>query len=252
MKKKIIWLIILIFVIIVFVFGYIYYKNESMVPVLGYHGILPAELNDGNELIIDADVFEKQLIALRDMGYKTLTLDEYYCWKMKKCDIPHRSVLITFDDGYQNNYEYAFPLLKKYNMNAVVFYIGEYAETEKSGFINLETIKQSKEEYPNIEFASHSFKRHNSIAENYEEVDYDIKQMKNIIDTKYFAYPHGEYTEEYIDALKDNGYVMAFTFGPGKEHRKSLVNDDNYKIPRLNISNSMPMWKFKLRLLLPM
>lgn len=44
---------------------------------------------------------------------------------------------------------------------------------------------------------------------------------------------------------------MAFTFGPGKEHRKASKKDDNYKIPRLNISAEMSMSKFKLRLLMP-
>jgi hypothetical protein len=54
-----------------------------------------------------------------------------------------------------------------------------------------------------------------------------------------------------IEALKEEKYVMAFTFGPGKEHRKATRKDDKYKIPRLNISNDMPMWKFKLRLIMP-
>ena len=44
---------------------------------------------------------------------------------------------------------------------------------------------------------------------------------------------------------------MAFTFGPGKEHRKASQKDDAYKIPRLNISNDMPLWKFILRIILP-
>ena len=54
-----------------------------------------------------------------------------------------------------------------------------------------------------------------------------------------------------IDALKEEKYVMAFTFGPDKEHRKATRKDDKYKIPRLNISNDMPMWKFKLRINMP-
>ena len=79
----------------------------------------------------------------------------------------------------------------------------------------------------------------------------DILKMKSVIDTKYIAYPHGDYTKEYIQALKDNGYNMGFTFGPGKEHRKSSQNDNQYKIPRLNISSRMPIWKFIIRILLP-
>ena len=227
--------------------------NEKMVPILGYHAILPSDKNPNHpELTIDAELFEQQLKQLKKMGYKSLTLDEYYCWQRGECKKPHRAVLITFDDGYMNNYDYAFPLLKQYDMNAVVFYIGKYYEQEKTGFMSKDIINKTKEEYPNIEFASHTFDRHENLATTYEEVDEDSKKMKEVLDTKYFAYPHGDHTDDYVQALKDNGYVMAFTFGPDKEHRKSSTKDDVYKIPRLNISNGMPMWKFVLRLLLPM
>ena len=75
--------------------------------------------------------------------------------------------------------------------------------------------------------------------------------MKQIVGSKYYAFPYGRYTDDYIAALKEEKYKLAFTFGPGKEHRKLTLNDNKYKIPRLNISNGMPMWKFILRLKMP-
>ena len=62
----------------------------------------------------------------------------------KKCDKKHKSVLITFDDGYYDNYQYAFDLLKKYKMNAVVFIIGDNTEKSAEGFLNKETIEKCK------------------------------------------------------------------------------------------------------------
>ena len=59
------------------------------------------------------------------------------------------------------------------------------------------------------------------------------------------------YNDNIIDVLKEEDYKLAFTFGPSKNHRKMYYFDNNYKIPRLNISNDMPLWKFKLRLKLP-
>ena len=79
----------------------------------------------------------------------------------------------------------------------------------------------------------------------------DIKKMKKIVNSKYYAYPFGEYNKDMLDALKENDYKMAFTFGPGEEHRKASKKDDKYLIPRLNISNDMPLWKYILRILLP-
>lgn len=244
-------IVVVVCISLIAIASYVYYKNEQMVPILGYHGILPSNLNSGNnELIINTETFEEQLKTLKKLNYKTLSLDEYYCWKIGKCKKPHRSVLITFDDGYMNNYDYAFPLLKKYNMKAVVFYIGSNYKN-KGAFIDLETMEKSKKEYPNIEFASHTFNKHQIPAKTYAEVNDDIKQNKTIFDSDYFAYPHGYYNSEYIKALKDNGYKMAFTFGPGKEHRRSSYKDNNYTIPRLNINKNIPIWKFIIRILFP-
>ena len=79
-----------------------------------------------------------------------------------------------------------------------------------------------------------------------------MQKMKTLIDSPYFAYPHGDYSDEYIRALKDNDYKMAFTFGPKREHRKADIKDDNYTVPRLNIGKDMSNLKFILRLILPM
>ncbi len=252
MKKILIILPILIISTVSLFLIYRYSYNEKHVTILGYHGILPKNLNDTNsEFIIDEEEFERQLKFLKDNNYKTLTLKELLCWKNGECKKANKSIMITFDDGYLNNYEYAFSLLKKYNMNAVVFYIGENYEG-KEGFMSLEDITKAKKEYPNIEFASHSYNLHEKNVDDYDLIVEDINKMKEIIDTEYYAYPHGEFSENYIKALKENNFKLAFTFGPDKEHRKCKKDDDNYKIPRLNIYNGLSLTKFKLRLFLPM
>lgn len=251
--KKILSIALGVFVLITLIsMGYIYYKNEKQVAILGYHGVLPQKINTSDSrLIVNQEDFEKQLKYLKKHGYRSMTLDEFNCWKNKKCKKAHRSVLITFDDGYMDNYLYAFELLKKYYMNAVVFYVGKNINSNEGYYMNKETIEKAKVEYPNIEFASHSYGLHENFGKTYEEVNNDIMKMKDVLDSKYYAYPHGSFTDEYISALKDNGYLLAFTFGPGKNHRKADIKDDNYKIPRLNISKDMPMYKFTLRLVLP-
>lgn len=252
--KKILSIALGVFALITLIsMGYIYYKNEKQVAILGYHGVLPQKINTSNsKLIVNQEDFEKQLKYLKKHGYRSMTLDEFKCWKNKKCKKAHRSVLITFDDGYMDNYLYAFELLKKYDMNAVVFYVGKNINSNEGYYMNKKIIEKTKVEYPNIEFASHSYALHENFGKTYKEVNNDIMKMKDVLDSKYYAYPHGSFTDEYISALKDNGYLLAFTFGPGKNHRKADIKDDNYKIPRLNISKDMPMYKFALRLILPM
>lgn len=256
MKKhlKIIKIILLIFILLCLLgIMYIYDQNEKKVAILGYHSVLPEDINvSGDNLIVDMEKFEKHLKLLKKLDYDTMTLDEFYCWKEGKCNKRHKSVLITFDDGYQNNYDYAFKLLKKYDMNAVVFSVGKYTESNSDIHMNLDIIEKTYNEYTNIEFASHSYDLHFHSEKTYDIVNDDIKKMKMIIDSEYYAYPFGDYNKEYIRALVDNDYKMAFTFGPSKEHRKADIKDNNYTIPRLNISNDMSFIKFILRLILPM
>ena len=253
MKKKLIIILGILIVLFISMIIYILCADRNKIAVLGYHSIMPEKINtSGDNLVVDREKFDKELKILKKLGYKTMTLDEYYCWKTKKCKKHKKSVLITFDDGYTNNYEYAYDLLKKYDMNATVFCVGEYVKANDKIHMNIETLNKIKEEYPNVEIASHSYAMHYHSEKTYDEVIADANKMKNLIETQYYAYPFGDYNDEYIKALKDSNYKMAFTFGPKREHRKSDLKDDNYKVPRLNISNDMPMYKFILRLILPM
>ncbi len=257
MKNKVIIISGIVFITIIAVIVGIILFQEPKIAILGYHAFATKEakqneLKDDN-LSMDIGYFEEQLKYLQKHHYKTLTLEEVYSYLQGKEEIPRKSVLITMDDGYMSNYELAFPILQKYKMNAVVFVIGQNVEAGYEGYMDLETIKKAGKEYPNITFASHSYGLHEqgAIDRGIEYIKEDFEKMETVIKTKYFAYPYGNYNEEVIQVLKENNYQLAFGFGPGKEHRKVAKQEDNYKIPRLNISNDMPFWKFKLRLQLP-
>lgn len=248
MKKK---LIILIPILLLAVITSIIIYKDQTITVLGYHDFTNSEST--NEMQMKIEKFEKQMKYLKKHHYKTITLKEMKCFMNKTCRLPRKSILITMDDGYYSNYELAFPILKKYNFDAVVFYMGVNYNGENKNYMNEEIIEKSKEEYPNIEFASHSYDLHHEedYLLDYDKIDADFKEQAKNIKTKYFAYPYGHVSKNLEQALKENNYELAFTFGPGKEHRKAKQTDDKYHIPRLNISSSMPFWKFKVRLLLP-
>ncbi len=262
MKKKIkIVLIIVLGLVLLMLVGLIVIYHEKTIAILGYHNIYNSndEQIEYNQFIIDVKNFEEQMKYLKDNNYKTLTLDEFYCFKKGECDYGRKTVMITFDDGYYYNYKYAFDILKKYNLNAVVFFVGTYASSSDNNinndinsFMSLDTIEKAKVEYPNIEFASHSYNMHGkSNVSNLtkEEIVNDIEKFNSIYKTTYIAYPGGNYNEDFIKALKENNYKIAFGFGP--EHRKAKRNDDDFDIPRLNISSDMSLTKFKLRINLP-
>ena len=250
MKNIVIYGLIVCTIILVIVLALLY--SNPTVAVLGYHDF-GKDVDDSNTFVLNIGKFEEQLKYLKKHHYKTLTLDEFYEYKQNKKKFPYKCVLITMDDGYQSNYELAFPLLKKYNMNATVFCVGKNAEEGCAGYMSKETPKKVKEEYPNIDIASHSYNLHEKGAYNVgkDELREDFSKCKNVIQTEYLAYPFGDYNENFVEVLKENNFKLAFTFGPGKEHRKAKHSDSNYRIPRLCISSNMPMWKFAIRIALP-
>lgn len=266
MNKKIILICTAILITIAIIYS-TYIINNPKIAVICYHNIGTAEEKANfpkeQEWTIDVENFEEQLKMLSDNNYKTLTLEEFYNWKQGKIKLPYKSILITFDDGFLSNYEYAFPLLKKYNMNATVFVIGNYMPDKNEEwhgnlkeYMSKETLEKCKEEYPNIEFASHSYALHEPDILNgksYEELINDEKDFKEkVFETDIYCYPFGAYNDDMIKSLKESKYKMAFIFGPTKnEYRKASRKDDNFLIPRLNGSYGMNPNKLLIRLLLP-
>ncbi|MDD6484982.1 MAG: polysaccharide deacetylase family protein [Clostridiales bacterium] len=139
-----------------------YYKD---VPVLMYHN-LSTEPSD-NAMTITVDLFEEHLKALRDNGYTTITLTELEDYVKKGTELPQKPVVITFDDGYTSNYDYAFGLLEKYGAKATIFCVGAtmgmdiYKDTGKkmNPHFNYE---QAREMYGsgNVMIQSHTFDLH--------------------------------------------------------------------------------------------
>lgn len=200
MSKKI-FLIILGILICLFIAGIIAIKviyKEPKVAVICYHNVATEEeiANAPEEKLwtISVDNFEKQMKFLHDFKFKTLTLDEFYKWKKGELEVPFNSVLVTFDDGYLSNYEYAYPILKKYNINATAFLIGKNLKNktsdEWSGCLNTymgrDLVKKAKEEYPNLEFASHTYNMHivdklkGMKKDDIEEDFNNMKEVKNV------------------------------------------------------------------------
>ena len=203
MSKKI-FLIILGIIVFLIIAGIIAIKviyKEPKVAVICYHNVATEEeianTPEENLWTISVDNFEKQMKFLHDFKFKTLTLDEFYKWKKGELEVPFNSVLVTFDDGYLSNYEYAYPILKKYNINATAFIIGKNLKNKTSdewsgnlnSYMGRDLVKKAKEEYPNLEFASHTYNMHivdKLKGMNKHDIEEDFNNMKEVknVDTE--------------------------------------------------------------------
>jgi peptidoglycan/xylan/chitin deacetylase (PgdA/CDA1 family) len=207
--------------------------GAERVPVLMYHYIAPSAYiaDPDNPSIIDLETFEQGMNYLYDEGYYTASLSELEDYVHGKIRLPEKTVVITFDDGYENNYVYAYPILKKYGFRAAVFLIGKYVQEESSEEFRPDkrsylTKKQIETSGDIFEFHSHTYNLHYTKPEKCGKVyaaTRDIQMLKediaNIkrfgIDTPYFAYPFGDFNHRIAYQLTSAGYRMAFTVVPG-------------------------------------
>ncbi|MNO12026.1 Poly-beta-1,6-N-acetyl-D-glucosamine N-deacetylase precursor [compost metagenome] len=224
------------------------------VPVLMYHYITPKDLNKepGNNSIINLESFEESIKYLYDQGYYTATLEELEKYIHGEISLPLKTVVITFDDGYQNNYIYAYPILKKYGFHASIFLIGSKIEKQtaafdpaKKSYLSFDEIKASSDVF---EFNSHTYDLHYKGFEkcgikyssglDTKLIEQDIAEIKSLgIDTPYFAYPFGEKSRPMMYLLQKNGYRMAFTV------RQGFVRpgDPPMNLQRLTVTSSTQM-----------
>ena len=228
------------------------------IPVLAYHKLVPAGSEIDNGLCIDEATFEKQMKYLHDKGYKTLTMDEFYSWHAGETDVPKKSVLITFDDGYYSMYYLAYPILKKYDIAATVFTLGKHNDQPTDPFdwndnvvdhyIGQDKIDEIEKDYPKFDFQSHTYDMHArvdgekpALAYSYDQIMEDFKKNEPYGYT-YLAYPWGTSSDNMVRALKDSGYKMAFAYDP---FYYALRSDDTYAVNRIKISGYLSMTAFK-------
>ena len=130
MKKFVKIIVILVLIILVSILGFTlfvkYNQHTQQVVVLSYHNIISdnVEKNANEYETLTVSEFEQQMQYLKDNGYTTISANELYKWKNKEIEIPEKSVLITFDDGYYSFKYLVQPVLEKYDFKAICFVIG--------------------------------------------------------------------------------------------------------------------------------
>jgi len=194
------------------------YSWTLMVPILMYHYISapPADADVYRiDLSVTPDNFRDQLAWLRDNGYTSI---DYYDLTMAivgYSELPEKPVLLTFDDGYLDNYTNAFPLLQEYGFKGTFFVITEFIDSGREGYMTWPMIEEMARAGHRIE--SHS-RTHPDLTEKdrggliWELLGSQQTIAAHIGTTpRYFCYPGGDYNEETIQMLRDLDFWGAVT-----------------------------------------
>ena len=261
----------LLFLILIVLFIYYSYKyawwtktiDYSKSRILMYHMVSSHIKNTKfNGLRVEPIEFEKQIKYLVDNNWTFFTISELI---EKKDNLPYKSVVITFDDGYEDNFTNAFPILKKYNVKATIYIVvdrhdrewsSKRKEKNNSGELKNEPKLQDEQiiELINsglIEIGSHTITHDNLPTLNFEDKKVEIKDSKTKIEEKFkircnsFCYPFGLYDREDIKIVKESGYTNATITKKGID---DLSKTDLFELKRITVSGKDNLIAFKIKL----
>lgn len=215
--------------------------NKVSIPILMYHSISD---NKNSIFTVQKDKFKSQMEYIKKYGYNTLTFDQLNYYISNNKPFPHKSVVITFDDGYEDNYKNAYPVLKEYGLNATLFVITDYIR-ENSYYLASKQLKEMKNN--GIDIQCHTLKHDKlsklSYNKQLQTLSLSKAHLEKILGSKvkYLAYPFGKYNKDTIKVVKHCGYEMAVTTRMGYFKK----GDDVLKMRRICIPGYMSLNIFK-------
>lgn len=221
-------------------------KADVKIPILLYHDFVttvPDNDPDNFNYINTPQSFEENIKVLLENGYIFISIQELNDANNGKIELPAKPILVSMDDGYYSNYEYIYPILRKYNVKASIFVVTDKIGKEIDGkkYLSWEQCIEMQNSGL-VEIFSHS-KRHvfydklsvrtirDDVTESYRIIEKNLGS-KNL---KVFAYPYGAYTKETVWTLKINGIDMQL-YDIGMNYFSNFNKD---YIKRINIPCEM-------------
>lgn len=241
-------LFLLIIFIIVYFRLYLFVFPKNRLTILMYHQV---KKETDEDLTVSLENLEKQFQYLRKKNYKSKFFSELNT-------LGKKSIILTFDDGYKNNFDYLPSLLKKYGLKATIFIPTKFIQEgyENSEMMSFEDIRNLDKTYFEIALHSHNHQNFRNIPVDFLENDLktnmQILDRENIGYSKVLAYPYGKYPKENVEKMK----VFSVLKNLGIEFAVRIGNKVNYfptqkpyELCRIDIKGKDSIIKFKLKLI---
>ncbi|WP_207512469.1 polysaccharide deacetylase family protein [Longitalea luteola] len=254
-----------IFLVIIFMLMYLYagpfFKG---MPVLVYHKVSSTKTPDF--LTVSNKNMREQLAYINRKGYNTIFISDMIDYIEKGTPLPPKPLMITFDDGFRDNYSDLYPLLKEYNCKANIFIVAGFVQTPdnlgpraEGEFMTLEEAKTVCKDH--IQFGLHTMYHRRYDRMTLEEIDEDMRVSKKRLDDlgipyqPCFAYSFAVYLKNdpvkqkaMFGILKKHGVRYAFKTGD-RLNKMPMRNINRLLLNRSTISGTYSLFKFKMTLL---
>lgn len=216
-------------------------RPRSLPRILMYHSIRKDPGDTHSELVVTPEAFEKQLQLLQSKDFKFLTISELLHSETNQ----DARVAITFDDGFKDNYEFAFPLLKKYGAKATIYLAPDINGIERLSTAMIREMVSSGL----IEFGAHTLSHCNLEKSDFETANIEIQGSKERVEEltgmncEAFAYPFGRFNHNVAAMVKEAGFTSAVTV---KKGISEII--DPFRIMRISVLRSTNIVQFRIAL----
>ncbi len=223
------------------------------IPILLYHRVLDSQDPSFDDHCVSIGHFKKQMKALYQKGYQTVSLEKGIYNRDKQVNFPDKPIIITFDDGYEDNYSNVLPILRSYNFTATIFLVVDFVDSDEKlntePYLSWEQIRKMQDQ--GFEFQSHGVSHRRMDHLSAENVNYELTHSKKILEQRlnrtvlFYSYPFCQYNDKIKKSTQEAGYRG----GVGGLPDISGFPQDLFEIGRSEIleSDSMFMFMFKVR-----
>lgn len=209
------------------------------IPVLMYHSISTIP---GNNLGVPVEQFAEEMNWLKSQDYTTLSLEDFYQALADHKPIPQKPILITFDDGYSDNYQSAWPILRENGFRATFFII---TNSVGSGMMTWEQLAELAD-YGNS-IASHTQSHPDLSIISSQQLEKELALSKKDLEShlgksvEALCFPSSRYNDKTLETMSKLGYKIGFTTHPGKVH----LGDNPLTLKRIRVPGGMTLTSFQ-------
>ncbi len=212
--------------------------REAQVPILMYHYVsVPPAGSDiyRRDLSVSPELFRSHLEALDSAGYTPISMYDLVGHLNQGAPLPEKPVILTFDDGYRDNFENAFPFLTEFGMTAMFFVVTDYMDERNPLYLSWDMAREMQAAGMFIE--SHG-RNHASLRNRND--DYLIWQALGSAETiehelgvrpRFITYPFGHYDSNTIRIFESAGFWGGVTINAGATHS----TDDLFQLRRVRV-----------------
>ena len=215
--------------------------RTARIPILMYHYLsIPPSGADiyRRDLSVSPDLFAAHLDRMQAEGYSTISLYDLVAYLLQGTPLPTKPVILTFDDGYRDNYENAYPLLQERQMTATFFVVIDFINRERPEYLTWDMVREMYRGGMSIEVhgVDHTTLRNRSRADlEFQALrSYETIQDRIGVRPRFISYPAGEYDAATIEIFSNATYWAGVTTLQGATHS----SDNLFELRRVRMRNT--------------